>query len=327
MKTGRHWLAHLIARRLVFVMGKGGVGKTTVSIALAMAAARPAKQVLLVELGESDAVGRIFDGKKLPDAPRRLSDNIWGARVNPKAELEAYINTHVSPAFIARRITRSRLFDYLLDAAPGLKEIMSLGRIWRWVVCENDPGQTCFDLVIVDAPATGHALSLLRLPRQLIAMIRFGPLVAQMKELNGLLEDHGRTCLVPVTLPEELPVNETIEFYPVAANTLNMPVAVTVINGVFPASFTPEEIFRINSLEDGFAERAPGDPCRALVETALQDIHRRGVQQIYMDQIRSHAGAGHIVEIPFCYTNDLSLTDITRISAAFQDAGKTRASG
>lgn len=325
MDSGRHWLAHLIARRLVFVMGKGGVGKTTVSIALAMAAAQSAKQVLLVELGESDAVGRIFDGQMLPDAPRRLSGNIWGTRVNPRAELETYVNTHVSPAFIARRITRSRLFDHLLDAAPGLKEIMSLGRIWRWVVGKNDPGQTRFDLVIVDAPATGHALSLLRLPRQLIAMIRFGPLVAQMKELNGLLEDHGRTCLVAVTLPEELPVNETIEFYPVAANTLNMPVAVTVINGVFPAPFTPEEILRINTIGDDIAARSPDDPCRVLLETARQDIHRRAVQQIYMNQIRSQAGAGHIVEIPFCFTNDLSMTDITRISVAFQAAGTTRA--
>jgi len=102
MDTDRHWLAHLLGRRLVFVMGKGGVGKTTVSIALAMAAARAAKRVLLVEVGDCDAVGRIFDEQELPGSPRRLFDNIWGARVNPRSELEAYVRTHVAPAFIAR---------------------------------------------------------------------------------------------------------------------------------------------------------------------------------------------------------------------------------
>jgi anion-transporting ArsA/GET3 family ATPase len=323
MDTVRHWLAHLVGRRLVFVMGKGGVGKTTVSIALAMAAATSTKRVLLVEVGDCDAVGRIFDGQYLPDSPRRLSENIWGARVNPRSELEAYIHAHVSPAFIARRIIRSRLFDHLLDAAPGLKEIMSLGRIWRWVVGKDHSHEQRFDLVIVDAPATGHALSLLRLPRQLIAMIRFGPMVAQMKEVLGLLENHEQTCLVLVTLPEELPVNETIAFYPVAANTLNMPIAATFINGVFPVPFTPEEISRIRVLLEEIPAAPPHGPCRALLETARRDIDQRAVQNIYMDQIRSHIDAGsRIVEIPFYYTNDLSLSDIRRISKSWLTTGE-----
>lgn len=322
MDTVRHWLAHLTARRLVFVVGKGGVGKTTVSIILATAAARAGKQVLLVEVGDSDAVGRIFDGQALPDAPRRLADNIWGARVNPRSELEAYIHTHVSPGFIARRITRSRLFDYLLDAAPGLKEIMSLGRIWRWVVGSDRSQEHHFDLVIVDAPAIGHALSLLRLPRQLIAMIRFGPLVSQMKEVLGLLENHEQTCLALVTLPEELPVNETIEFYPVAANTLNMPVAATFINGVFPAPFSPEEIWRINGLLAETPAGSSHEKCRVLLETARMDAGRRAVQNVYMEQIRSHAGSGRVIMIPFYFTNDLSLDDISRISAALQAGDK-----
>lgn len=324
MDTDRHWLAPLVGRRLVFIMGKGGVGKTTVSIALAMAAARFAKRVLLVEVGDCDAVGRIFNGKELPGSPRQLSENIWGARVNPKAELEAYIHTHIAPAFIARRITRSRLFDHLLDAAPGLKEMMSLGRIWRWVMDGSDPSFKTrrFDLVIVDAPATGHALSLLRLPRQLIAMIRFGPLVSQMKEVLGLLENHKQTCLALVTLPEELPVNETIEFYPVAANTLNMPVAVTFINMVYPAHFTPEEISCIRKIFEETA-MSPHDSCRVLIETACRDNEQRNAQNIYMDLVRSHAGeGGGIVEIPFFYTNDLSIDDISRISRSWMASGK-----
>ncbi len=325
MDTVHHGLSHLMARRLVFVMGKGGVGKTTISIALAIAAADRDKKVLVVEVGDSHAVGRIFKGPALSEAPRPMADNIWGACVNPRSELEAYIHTHVSPTFLARRIINSRLFEYLLDAAPGLKEIMSLGRIWRWVTGTDNPDQRRFDLVIVDAPATGHALSLLRLPRQLIAMIRFGPLVAQVKQLRGLLEDHKQTCLALVTLPEELPVNETIAFYPVAANTLNMSVAVTFINGVYPDHFSARQKLRISNLLSVMPNRAEGDLCRVVLETAHREIQQRSTQDHYIKQIRSHQTERAVIEIPSYPTNALSLEEISRISASLKTGNMTGA--
>lgn len=311
-KPSRDWHEDLFSSRLLFVMGKGGVGKTTISIALAMAAARLGKKILLAEVGDSDAVGRIFHEAVLAENPRELTSNIWGARIDPRMELEAYVRTHVSPGFIAGKIIRSRLFDYLFEAAPGLKEVMSLGRLWRWETNILNLPDAAFDLIIVDAPATGHALSLLRLPDTLIKMIRIGPVANQIRKLQGLLKDHRKTRLVFVSLPEELPINETVELYSAAKDSLEMEIAATFINGVYPRMFSPDEAGRIKSLDD--QHRASGDSMEKRLLSSAADLLRRcQAQQKHIELIRA-AATSHIQEVPFCFTSDLSLADIRELS-------------
>lgn len=307
------WHEELFSSRLLFVMGKGGVGKTTISIILALAAARGGQKTLLAEVGDSDAVGRLFQEAALTEHPRELSPNLWGARINPRTELESYVRTHVSPGFIAGKIIRSRLFDYLFEAAPGLKEVMSLGRLWRWATQDQQAlGDIDFDLIIVDAPATGHALSLLRLPDTLIKMIRIGPVANQIRSLQELLKDRRKTRLVLVSLPEELPINETVELYAAAKDSLEMPVAATFINGVYPSIFSPEEAEQITSLENKY--RASGDSMENRLLSSASDLIRRSRdQRKYVESIRS-AAPSHVQEVPFCFTGDLSLTDIRELS-------------
>lgn len=306
------WLDALFSSRLLFVMGKGGVGKTTTSIALALAAARAGKRILLAEVGDSDAIGRLFQGPILTEHPRELEPNIFGARINPRAELEAYVRTHVSPTFIANKIIRSRLFDYLFEAAPGLKEVMSLGRLWRWETNADNIPNAAFDLIIVDAPATGHALSLLRLPDILIDMIRIGPVAHQIQNLKRLLKNFQKTRLVLVTLPEELPINETVELFAAAEQTLEMPVAVTFINCVYPKIFSLKETARVQSLENQYRTVADS-PEKSLIAAAGNLIRQRLSQQAHMEVIRSSTGS-HVQEIPYCFTSDLSLADIGNLS-------------
>ncbi len=305
------WAKQLFSRRLIFVMGKGGVGKTTVSIALGKAAVRYKKKVLLLEIGDTDAIGSIFNKKILTEVPLKLSANIWGARVNPKAELTAYTKAYVNSGFIANRITKSRLFDYLAEATPGLKEVMCLGRIWRWERSKSEQLENTFDLIIVDAPATGHALSLLRLPDVLINMIRGGPLVTQIRRLQNLFKDHRKTCILLVTLPEELPANEAIEFYCLAQDELHMQVAATFINCVYPLLFDDGDVLQIKHMKDQHDKNLP-NPHHAILETALRQIKRRNIQQIYIDRIRSKT-TSHVKEIPFYFTNDLSLSEIEEL--------------
>ncbi len=305
------WAKQLFSRRLIFVMGKGGVGKTTISVALGKAAARDKKKVLLLEIGDTGTIGNIFNKKVLPEVPLKLSSNIWGARVNPKAELAAYTNAYVNSGFIANRIVKSRLFNYLAEATPGLKEVMSLGCIWRWEKKKKEQLENAFDLIIVDAPATGHALSLLRLPDLLINMIRVGPLVAQIRRLQNLLKDHRKTCILLVTLAEELPVNEAMEFYCLAEDELHMPVAATFINCVYPVLFDKDEVRQIKRMKDQFEANLP-NPHHVILETALRQINRRNIQQTYIDRIRAKT-TGHVREIPFYFTNDLTLIHIEEL--------------
>ncbi len=315
------WLDSLLSRRLVFVMGKGGVGKTTISIALACVAERMKKKVLLVELGDTNSIARLYQVQALSEVPRKLSQHIWGARVDPKAELEAYVRAHVTPKFLARKIIHSRLFDYLFEAAPGLKEVMSLGRLWRWEK-EYQPlsgstfGSTfspTFDLIIVDAPATGHAMSLLRLPDLLIPMIQVGPLANQIRGLQRLLKNPQKTSLVLVSLPEELPVNEAVEFYSMAENMLNMPVAATFINCVYPAVFSQADLLQIESIER-YDRDFSFSPVSKFIASARILNRRRSDQQKHIEEIHAKAN-GHVQEIPFCFTNDLTINQIQELSS------------
>lgn len=314
MNAENSWPEKLFTHRLIFIMGKGGAGKTTLSVLLAMAASSRQKKVLLVELSDSDAIGKVFNQSSLSETPIQLFERIWGARINPKAELEAYTYTHVNSGFIASRITHSRLFDYLFAATPGLKEVMSLGRIWRWEKSTDQNLNPLFDLIIVDSPATGHGLSLLRLPIQLIHMIRVGPIVSQIKNLQKVLQDHKKTCIALVTLPEELPVNEALEFYTAASETLNIPVETAFINSVWPKTYTDHEIAIIKEFTGSHQNNNAPDVLRSIADAAGDHISRRLFQQKYIDQIKSRMNCP-VIEVPFYFTNDLSFGDIGNISS------------
>lgn len=309
-----NWLYQMFSRRLIFVLGKGGAGKTTAAIALGMAARRMNKRVLLVETGDSDALGSLCLNRTLSETPEEISPALWGARVHPQSELEAYIRAHVGSGFLSRKIIRSRLFSYLMDATPGLKEVMSLGRIWRWEQEKTKQNQNRFDIIIVDAPATGHAMSLLRLPDQLVRMIRVGPVANQIRDVQRLLKNPQKTCLAIVTLPEELPVNEAMELHAMAENEIKMPVAVTFINCVYPSTFTKTEAIQIDFLKDR-AKKYPDSQGFAMLDAALRIIQRRDMQQKYIDQIAART-TGKIREIPFYFTNDLTFENIDALSQA-----------
>jgi len=303
-----HKLAELLDRRLVFVMGKGGVGKTTLAMALAYAAESAGKRVLLAETEDSPSIGRIFGEPDLTESPVSVSGKIWIARINPKAELEAYTHFHIKSGFISRRITKSRLFDYLSEATPGLKEIMTLGRLWRWERARHKDGRPIYDIIIVDAPATGHALSLLRLPKTLIDMIRVGPIVSQVTDLQKLLRDDRKTWLTLVCLPEELPVRESIELMDIAGEELNIPVRVVFLNGVYPPLFTPEEEARLGIPEIGDLE--------LIQRAARHQFKRRRIHEGYIEQLNA-LPTGPVVEVPYLFANELTVRDIRRIASRY----------
>ncbi|MBF0227492.1 MAG: ArsA family ATPase [Desulfobacterales bacterium] len=310
-KIDKSWLD----KRVIFVLGKGGVGKTTISMAMGVAASHHKKKILLVEVGMADNIGHIFCGRTLAENIEMIhkenQSEIWGVRINPRAVIEDYIHVNVGINFISNRITRSKLFDHLSEATPGLKEVMTLGQIWRWEQMKDEKGNPFFDMIIVDAPATGHGVSLLRIPQALIEMIKVGPIVEQTKVVQNLFRDQSQTWVVAVTLPEELPVNETIELQAIAENELKMPVKAIFINGIYPKIFTEEDIKEIQNLHQNSSNMSKQE--KILLESAMRKITRRNLQHDYADLIKKKSKCD-VIEIPFFYTNELSLKQIEEIT-------------
>jgi Mrp family chromosome partitioning ATPase len=249
---GRRAYKHLpmldavVKRRLVFVTGKGGVGKTAVVLALAVAAARRRHRVLVVEVNPYGRVGEYLGDRVLSPEAVELLPNLSAAAIDPEAILEEFLVGLLRIRRLAHRLLESHTFRVVVAAAPGIEDFLTLVRIGRWEATRGGLRRRRFDLVIVDAPATGHSVPLLATPRSLLKMLPFGPLASSARELAMLLNDPERTAVLLVARAEEMAVNETLEL----AAAL-MPIGVTilppVINAVPPLRFTREESRRLRA--------------------------------------------------------------------------------
>lgn len=225
-------LRSLLDRRLVVVTGKGGVGKTAVACALAEAARRAGKRVLLVETAAHEEVAACFepDARPIGHAGRTLAPGLHALRIDPHAALAEYVGLQLRLAVVTDRILRSEIFGQLLEAAPGWRELIVLGKIWHLEQRTDRAGRKLHDLIVVDAPATGHGLTFLDVPRVAQQAIRAGPLARHAGWVEALVHDPVRTVLLPVTLPEELPVLETRELVRRAREQVGIAVDRIVVN-------------------------------------------------------------------------------------------------
>jgi len=287
-------------KRLLMVTGKGGVGKTTISGALALAAARLGKKVLLVDVGGGGLAARL-GVPDLTHEPAEIRPLVWAVRVDPRRALDEYVHTFVKSRFIADRITGSKLFDYLAAGTPGLREIITLGKVWLW---ERQPatgaGHSLYDLLIVDAPATGHGLSFLQAPQMLIDMIGVGPIRAQTEEVLRLLRDRRRTLLHLVTVPEELPVQETLQLYRAAVDGLRMPVGPVFLNGLFPRIFSPREATEVKRRLRSTRRGGEDGYWPPVLRAARVAVGRRAQQEFYAQRLREKVPLPFI-EIPYLF--------------------------
>jgi anion-transporting ArsA/GET3 family ATPase len=299
----------ILNKRVIFVAGKGGAGKTTITAALAMAAASQDRKVLVVETHENEALGSLFDHTGFTEKPTRLNSNIWGVRIDPKIVLEEYIRKYVTVPFVAYQIIHSRIFEHLAVATPGLKEVMTLSEIWRFEQ-KTDPSKKTplYDLIIIDSPATGHGLSLLRVPSTLTSMLQTGPLVTQIRWVEDMLKDSTRSCLVLTALPEELPVNEALEFERKAENDLNMFVAAIIVNMVYPEIFSHNEVLAIERMNNSKPKKK-----HPFIEAAQKQIIRRKLQQSHIKRLITECERP-VFQLPFYYTNHLDREQIKDIA-------------
>ena len=294
-------------RELVFVTGKGGVGRTTVAIALALFAARAGRRTILCEVSGQARAARLLRGTPgPPGAEVALRPGLWATTVDPLVGLEEWAGTVIGSRPVARTLAGSSAFGAFLAAAPGARELITMAKAWelgrdqRWT---RTPRR--YDLVVVDGPATGHGVGLLRTPRTFADIARVGPIATGSRRVAELLEDPARAAIVAVAQPAEMPVSEALELEERVPTTLGRDVDAIVLNAVRPRRFSGDEVARVEAAGDG-------------VPVGVLDAVRRsdGVvaeQQRQVRRLRREATAP-VVTLPFVASPALEADDIERLS-------------
>jgi anion-transporting ArsA/GET3 family ATPase len=237
----------LLDRRLLVVTGKGGVGKSTISAALALLAARAGKRVLVCEMNAQERVAPLLGAPPSGPATCEVLPNLSTVNVTPRDAMREYGLMVLRFRSIYDAVFENRVVRYFLRALPSLAELVMLGKVLHEVRVEEH-GRPRWDLVVLDAPATGHAVQLLRVPAALLDTVPAGPLRRDAQWMQELLVDARTTAVAIVTLPEEMPVNEAIELDAAVRGVLGMARAALVVNGMPDARFSPGERERLGAL-------------------------------------------------------------------------------
>jgi anion-transporting ArsA/GET3 family ATPase len=274
-------LPGLLDHRLVVVTGKGGTGKTAVAAMLAEAARRAGRRVLLAETAPIESIAALFerDPRPLGYEGRELRSGLHAVRIDPHAALAEYLGLQIGMRGLTERVVQTETFQQLLEAAPGWRELIILGKVWHFEQQRDASGRPSWDLVVVDAPATGHGLTFLDVPRVVQQAVRAGPLHRHSSWVEALVHDRSRTLLLPVTLPEELPVLETHELIERSRDEIDIGVDRIVVNRV--PSPTPEGLHvALERLPDDLAlEQLPPVPTLRAVLGHVDQRNRLAFEQ------------------------------------------------
>jgi anion-transporting ArsA/GET3 family ATPase len=307
-------LQRLFTRRVLFLVGKGGVGKTTIATALALAASRRGKKTLLIELDRNARAARLL-GLPLPNGhwedPRAVSPTLFVLSISGEAALAEYLRIVVPAKRLLHMILESRLYQYFVAAAPGLKELLTMGKIWyEERKGEKDPSQSRWDLLIVDMPATGHSLQYLRMPQAARDTFGGGVIHHEAERIMKLFRDPEKTVVSLVTVPEELPVTETLETHEQLRTELCLPLGVLFINRVHPSTVSSAHCTQIRI--DPHA--GPGD--RRIAQHVLTYAHTaalvRETQALHLQQLAALSLPS--VRIPFCFAEEFGLPQVEQLS-------------
>lgn len=252
----------MLDRRLLFVTGKGGVGKTAVAAALATLAHDRGHRVLACEVDAKGALPAAFEAAPVDFAGREVEPGLRVMAMDTEASLREYLRTHLRVPFVTRLGPLASTFDFVAQAAPGVKEILTVGKV-AYEVRERH-----YDLVVVDAPASGHVVAQLAAPRAIADMVRVGTVRNDVTWMQAILTDPATTGVVIVCTPEEMPVVETIELVARIRAETDVPVAAVVVNRALPELFArPEE-----DLFDRLSKGASRTRLRAAAGPAVDDV-------------------------------------------------------
>ena len=297
--------------------GKGGAGKSTVAASLALARARTGGRALVCELAGAESMSRAFGRGPIGHAETELARDVWAISIDPRAALEEYLRDQLGSSSVYGLLFGNRLFQYLADATPGLREMVTMGKVWELAQPKRRSERAlAYDLVVLDAPATGHALGLLGAPSTFREVASAGPVRRHAAIIEALVSDRGRTAIVAAALPEETPVNEALELSVALREELGIELRQVVVNGLRPECLEGSEIDRI--VAELSADGASAATCA--LRHALADHARAGEQRRQLDRLREALGDDAVVSLPFLFDAALDRPTLERLSRTLEPA-------
>jgi anion-transporting ArsA/GET3 family ATPase len=303
----------LFDKQLVIIAGKGGVGRTTVAAAMAMASAHKGKRVLLAQTKSKERLSRLFGVPPVGTELARLRERLWAVNMTPAASLREYGAMVLRSEFIARQVLENKVSRAFLHAIPGLEDYSMLGKVW-FHTTELEDGRRKWDQVILDGPATGHLITMLQIPQAILDAVPEGPLTRPAEAAVELLRDPKRTSMSIVTLAEDLPSNEAIELSRKATEKIGVTLGPLVVNALYPPRFATGVSARALA---ALPENVDDDGLQPLVTSARTAQRRRELNDKYLERLRTEVPVPQ-AHLPYLFTADFGPKAVEDLAARLE---------
>ncbi len=315
-------MANILDKRVIFVTGKGGTGKSTVAAALGVVAAREGKRAIVCEVAQQERMSRFFERQGVGYHETEIAPNLFAFSIDPQRALEEYLLLQIKVKPVYDLMFKNRVFTYFAAATPGLRELVTVGKVWELAQLDRRVKRgSKYDVVIVDAPATGHGVGILKTPKTFSDIARVGPIKRQADTIYRFITDPKLTSVCAVAWPEEMPVNETLDLHKTLKRELGLRLDQVFMNGIYPELFSDEEA---EILRDRLEREADpnGDGVavmrRAALRAALSEHRRAGTHHEQLERLAKGLRR-QVVELPFVFRPQLDMSAVELLADRIEE--------
>ena len=315
-------LSSLLDPRLLLVTGKGGVGKSALAAALALAGARTGRKTCLVEVEGRQTMSRLFGTPPWDFDEREFRPGLWGMSIDPEASLVEYLDMFYGARRISKFVVGNPAVEFATTAAPGIKDVLLIGKVKEMERRRQPDGRFTYDLVVMDAPPTGRIVNFLKAPDATTELVNVGPIRTQAQTLVDLLSDPARTRMQLVTLLEEMPVQETVESVE-ALEALGVTVGPVLVNRVLADRFPDDAVRKaltddlqadsLRALLAGAGLEIGAEAAQGLLDGGLLHLDRLALQERMRAELDEQLALPRL-ELPFLHTAEFGADEITELA-------------